>query len=286
MIAILWGLAAALSFGTADVFARGATAREGAWRAVFYLQLIGLFTVIVVLPLTGEQHWALLWGPAGWLLVWVSLLMMAGTASLYRALYLGPMVITSPVASSFAAVTAVLAIVAGERLLASQGVGLVLTLIGVVLAGITVTGKQDKTARAGGWGVVFALGTVVMHGTAFFLLDQLVAQVGEGVAVLGMRMLTLSILLLVFPIAGQSWRLQERDSWRWLLPVGILDTLANLFYGFGVNTGLTSVVSVLTALYSVVTVLIGYFWLRESMSTTQKIGVGIVFVGVALVTAG
>ena len=53
---------------------------------------------------------------------------------------------------------------------------------------------------------------------------------------------------------------------------------------WGLATGLTSVVSVLTALYSVVTVLIGVLWLKERMTTWQKAGVLIVFMGVGLVS--
>jgi drug/metabolite transporter (DMT)-like permease len=79
-------------------------------------------------------------------------------------------------------------------------------------------------------------------------------------------------------------RLNNPQSLRWLIPVGLLDTSANLFYNLGLVTGLTSVVSVLTALYSVVTVLIGTLWLRERMTTWQKIGVAVVFVGVGLVS--
>jgi drug/metabolite transporter (DMT)-like permease len=52
----------------------------------------------------------------------------------------------------------------------------------------------------------------------------------------------------------------------------------------GLATGLVSVVSVLTALYSVVTVLIGVLWLKERLTTWQKVGILVVFIGVALVS--
>jgi drug/metabolite transporter (DMT)-like permease len=85
-------------------------------------------------------------------------------------------------------------------------------------------------------------------------------------------------------VGKRPLRLDKPHSLRWLIPVGILDTSANLFYSLGLATGLTSVVSVLTALYSVVTVLIGTLWLKERMTTWQKMGVLIVFVGVGLVS--
>jgi drug/metabolite transporter (DMT)-like permease len=133
-------------------------------------------------------------------------------------------------------------------------------------------------------GVLLALATALLHGVAFFLLDGVVAALGEAPTVLALRLITLTILVTWMGVRKRPLRLNNPQSLRWLIPVGLLDTSANLFYNLGLVTGLTSVVSVLTALYSVVTVLIGTLWLRERMTTWQKIGVAIVFVGVGLVS--
>jgi drug/metabolite transporter (DMT)-like permease len=281
-MAVLWGLLAAMSFGTADVFARFGSEQEGTGRTLFYLQLIGTFTAVLFIIPTLPFPWLALWGRAGWLIVLTSLVMLAGTATLYKCLVIGPLLITSPIASSFAAVTAVLAIINGERPSTLQLIGLAITLMSVALAAASDT-SDKRPIRWLSLGVLLALATAVLHGIAFFLLDQVVAELGEAPTVLSLRVITLTVVLVWMWWGKRPLRLNHSHSLRWLIPVGLLDTSANLFYSLGSGVGLTAVVSVLTALYSVVTVLIGYFWLKERLTPWQKAGVLVVFIGVALV---
>jgi drug/metabolite transporter (DMT)-like permease len=282
-MAVLWGLAAAISFGTADVFARFGGEQEGTWRTLFYLQFIGSLVGVLFVAGSGPMPWAALGGRAGVMIGLTSVVMLAGTATLYRCLVVGPMLITSPIASSFAAVTTVLALLAGERPSFLQIAGLVVTLAGVALAAASDT-SEKRPVRWLSWGVLLALATAGLHGMAFFLLDGVVASLGEAPTVLALRLITLTLLVTWMGVARRPLRLDNPRSLRWLVPVGLLDTSANLFYNLGLATGLTSVVSVLTALYSVVTVLIGTLWLKERMTALQKMGVLIVFIGVGLVS--
>lgn len=282
-MAIIWGLLAAISFGTADVFARFGSEQEGTWRTLLYLQLIGSGVAILFVLFSGPLPWLALWGKTGVMIVVTSVVMLLGTATLYRCLVVGPMLITSPIASSFAAVTTVLALAAGERPSPIQIIGLIVTLIGVALAAASDT-SEKRAIRWLSLGVLLAMATAVLHGVAFFLLDGVVASLGESLTVLALRLITLTLLVTWMTTRKRPLRLDNPRSLRWLIPVGLLDTSANLFYNMGLATGLTSVVSVLTALYSVVTVLIGTLWLKEQMTIWQKLGVLVVFVGVALVS--
>jgi drug/metabolite transporter (DMT)-like permease len=282
-MAIIWGLAAAISFGTADVFARFSSEREGTWRTLLFLQLIGAMVAGMFVAFSGSVPWSALWGRAGVMMVVTSVVMLLGTATLYRCLVVGPMLITSPIASSFAAVTTLLAFVMGERPSPLQIIGLMFTLAGVALAAASDT-SEKRPIRWLSLGVMLALATAVLHGIAFFLLDGVVASLGESLTVLALRLITLTLLVTWMGVGKRPLRLDNVGSLRWLIPVGLLDTAANLFYNLGLTTGLTSVVSVLTALYSVVTVLIGTIWLKERLTGWQKAGVLIVFLGVALVS--
>jgi drug/metabolite transporter (DMT)-like permease len=69
---------------------------------------------------------------------------------------------------------------------------------------------------------------------------------------------------------------------RWIIPVALLDTLATWSISIGLQSGLASVVSVITSLYSVVTILLGYVLLGERITRSQQIGVGFTLAGVAL----
>jgi drug/metabolite transporter (DMT)-like permease len=61
-----------------------------------------------------------------------------------------------------------------------------------------------------------------------------------------------------------------------------LDTIATWFINLGLQTGLASVVSVITSLYSVVTIVLGYYLLRERITRTQQIGIGFTLAGLVL----
>jgi drug/metabolite transporter (DMT)-like permease len=71
--------------------------------------------------------------------------------------------------------------------------------------------------------------------------------------------------------------------WIAVVPVGLLDTGANVAYNVGITQGLTSVVVVLSSLFSAVTVLLAWAFLRERLAAWQWAGVLSILVGIALV---
>ena len=131
MLGILAGFAAALGFGAADFLAGRSSRGIGVVWTVFTVQLAGLLALIPVMTLinvplaTAWDAWAVL--------VAVSAVNLAGILLLYRAFTIGSLSLVSPVASSFAAVAGLLAIIAGERPPALALNGAILLLIGVTL---------------------------------------------------------------------------------------------------------------------------------------------------------
>ncbi len=71
--------------------------------------------------------------------------------------------------------------------------------------------------------------------------------------------------------------------WLFVAPVGLLDTAANVAYNLGITVALTSVVVVLASLFSAVTVLLAWIFLREWLAGWQWLGVTAILVGIALV---
>ena len=71
--------------------------------------------------------------------------------------------------------------------------------------------------------------------------------------------------------------------WLFIIPTGLLDTLANVAYNVGVSVALTSVVVVLSSLFSAVTVLLAWVFLRERLAAWQWAGVIAILVGIALI---
>jgi drug/metabolite transporter (DMT)-like permease len=74
--------------------------------------------------------------------------------------------------------------------------------------------------------------------------------------------------------------------WPFVLGVAVLDSAAFAFYNAGVASGMTSVVSILSSLFSAVTVVLAFIFLRERMGRLQWAAVAVILLGVALVSSG
>ena len=105
MLSILFGLGAALSWGAGDFTGGLASRKTGAYRAVFYSEVVGVFLLFIILGVSGEAF------PN--LRIW-SLAMIAGAIGtvglilLYQAMTLGLMSISAPVSALLAALIPVL----------------------------------------------------------------------------------------------------------------------------------------------------------------------------------
>jgi drug/metabolite transporter (DMT)-like permease len=211
---------------------------------------------------------------------------------LYRALAAGPLLIVSPIASSSAAVTAALALLTGERPGSVRLIGMVVTLFGVVLAAITTDGasdgKQPNPANQGTpWmspGVPFALGAALLSGTGVWLLGFIVSGLGSYTTVFVLRITGLVFVLAFILATRRPLSPRSPGSFKLLLPIGVLDTAANWFLSVGLLSGLTSIVSVMSSLFGVVTVILGYVFAKERVTRFQRVGIVTTFVGVALVS--
>ena len=86
-------------------------------------------------------------------------------------------------------------------------------------------------------------------------------------------------------VVGASLR-PGRSALPVLALVGLCDVGANMLFSLATTRGYLSVVSVLAALYPVVTVALAAIVLHERVARTQRIGVAGALVGAALITAG
>src|SRR5260370_42355014 len=98
-----------------------------------------------------------------------------------------------------------------------------------------------------------------------------------------LRLRTIAPLALFAAPARQSIRPLRGHIWWLILGVGTLDTCAYLLANFGFTTEQVAVVSVLVSLFSAVTVLLAWIFLHDKLQWSQWLGIGVIFVGIALV---
>jgi drug/metabolite transporter (DMT)-like permease len=260
---------------------------------MLYLQLVGSLVAGVLVFLSEPIPWQQVFSLTGLAAVLISLEFIAAGTLLYHALAVGPLMIVAPIVSSFAAVTVVLSLLSGERPGTLQIIGIVVTIAGVVLAA-TASGEPERERQpsvdehpstGGPSGVVMAVGAAVLIGIGSWLVRFIIPSLGSGTTVLVVRVSELVALSLFFLASKRSFQLRSLSSLKWLLPIGLLDTLANWFYNLGLLAGLTSIVSVIASLFSVVTVVLGYVISKERITRVQQVGILITLGGVALVSA-
>ena len=290
---IILGLSAALCWGAADFLARYCTRLIGTYRTSFFMQFIGAIGLTVYLLSSGElTHLVHAVGWQSWIWAFVAaLLSVIGSLALYRSFEVGVLSIVSPIAASSAALTVVLSFLSGEALSQARAIGIGAALIGVVLAAthITHTPKVDadkKPARKRTMmrGVGWALVSSVTYGINFWVIGFYVTPALGGTAPIWMiRLVTIGTLALAAAPARQSIRLPQGRVWWLIIVVGVMDTIAFLAANFGFTTDQVSVVSVLISLFSAVTVLLAWIFLRERLQWSQWLGIAIIFLGVTLV---
>jgi len=290
-LGVILGLTGAVCWGMADFAARFASRQVGAYRTLFFMQFFGFVALSVYLKFAGGfSHVAPGWQP--WALTVVAgVLNVTASLSLYHSFEIGVMSIVGPVSSSYPALTVALSLASGERIHALRGIGIAVTLAGVILAAMSFAPKisvsvhsassGSRLSRGVGWAILAAIGFGVMF---WFLGFHVVPLVGDAVSVWVMR-LTALVSLAVFALpARQSMRLPQGGVWWMLAAVGFMDTAAFVANNAGLHIGPVSVVSVLASLYGAVTVLLAWIFLRERLEPSQWLGIVLIFVGIVCVS--
>jgi drug/metabolite transporter (DMT)-like permease len=280
-VGIVYGLAAALCFGTADFVVTQAARRTGVLPALFAIQVLGLLAVSAVVLLAGAVPAppSAAWGVA----VAIGAVNFVGTLLLYRAFAVGTLAIVSPIASGFAVVTGLLAFAGGERPPGLVLLGAVLLVLGVA----AVTGGGRAGGKKSLLGVPEAIGAALCLGTYFWALDGVTPTLGWLWPVLVTRAVQLAgaagvlvVLRQLRPgLAGTG-----RNTGLFLLGAAVLDTAALLAFNLGLEQAYTTTTTALTSLYSAVAVLLAWTLRRERLSPGQWTGVGVILLGVLLVS--
>jgi drug/metabolite transporter (DMT)-like permease len=292
-LGIILGLAGAVCWGVADFIARFSSRRVGAYRTLLFMQGFGFVSLSAYLLWTHgfAQVAAHGWKPWAFGAI-AGLLNMIASLALYYSFQIGVMSVVAPVSSSYPALTVALALFSGERLQLLRGVGLAITLLGVVLASTSFAvdsagapADDDHAHARLAKGVVWAIVAAVGFGFLFWFLGfHVVPVLGSVISVWMIRLTSFTVLFLAAAPARQNIALPRGRVWWMLAGVGLLDTAAFVCNNAGLHTGQVSVVSVLASLYGAVTVVLAWIFLRERLELSQWLGIVLIFAGIVLVS--
>jgi drug/metabolite transporter (DMT)-like permease len=280
VISVLLALASSISWGVSD-FLGGLNSRRLAVPAVLLVsQSVG---ALILLPLAALHAPLPLDATRLAYAMSASVSGLIGIAGLYRAMTVGSISIVAPISATGAVIPVLFGLARGEEVSPVQTAGVVLALIGTVLASRASDAAElgsdgPRLARGVGFALLAALG----FGGFFVLLHE--ASAASDVLWAGaiQRLTGVCITLAIVLVRRTSLRI-GRDRLPSLGLIGVLDTTANVLYGYASTTGLVSLAAMLASLFPVVTVLLARIVLRERMSRTQGTGVVVALAGVACI---
>jgi drug/metabolite transporter (DMT)-like permease len=280
VLSVVLALASAVAWGVSD-FLGGLNSRYLPLLSVLLIsQLIGFVALLPIAAAGGLPRLdtaSVVFAAAG------SASGLVGIAGLYRGMAIGTVSIVAPISATGAALPVMFGLALGERASVLQTAGIVLALVGIVLASRSNQLADESSHRPAGTGAAYGLLAALGFGGFFILLHQASTRDVLWAATI-QRATGVCIVLLI-----AVWRRQQLlVGWRGvarLAPIGALDTGANVLYAYASVVGLVSLAGVLASLFPVVTVILARLVLHERLSAVQTLGVVCALIGVAFIAA-
>lgn len=276
-VSAILALLSALTWGTSDFFGGLLSKRHPVIAVVGASQIIGFVAVSLVVVVTGGAH-----SEAAASLAWLpwsagaAVCGIGGLLCFYQALSTGTMGVVAPITGLGVVVPVILGLVRGDTLQVLTVVGIVVAIVGVVLAS-----GPELSGAVGARPVVLAAGAAVLFGLALFMIDG-GSRTSTLMTVWGMRATSFVIFTIVAMATRSVGGLTTRDL-PFLTLIGCGDLAANALFGVASSMSQVSVAAVLGSLYPVVTVILARLVLHERLRRIQQVGVALSLAGAALI---
>jgi drug/metabolite transporter (DMT)-like permease len=286
MIGVLLALGSAVTWGCGDFLSGLMSRRLPLMTVLLGTQAAGVPFVLVAALVGGiPGTWAFV--PLACL---ASLCGLVGLAALFRGMSVGAMSIVAPISATGAAVPVLLGLATGEVPTPLQGAGVLLALIGVMLAsrpasdepdsGPVTSGRRSALAAGASLGLVSALGF-----GAFYVVIRAATAAAQGDAFWpGLVARSTGSLVMLACALATRFRLAPSPRLASVLVLaGALDVTANVLYAAASYTDVGPLAAVLSSLFPVTTVALARVVLHERLEHLQTAGVLSALAGVALI---
>ncbi len=264
-----------MTWGAGDFMGGLATRRSrSAIPVVIGSQLVGLLLVVILLLFAGGE---LFRRDVGWAAA-AAISGSGGLLLLYRGLATGTMTVVAPVSAVLAAIVPLCwGLATGERPSVLSWFGVVIALVAVALVSGAGRGFRVGPAlgKAFGAGIGFGVFFILIANTSSAELWVIALARTTSILVIGCYGL----------VVGTSMRLPVETRWL-VVGSGLGDAAGNVLFLLAERRGLLALVAVITSLYPAGTVLLARLFLREQLSRTQLIGLGLAALGIALISGG
>jgi drug/metabolite transporter (DMT)-like permease len=285
-IAILAGLGGMVGWGAADFFAKKTIDNIGDLRTLFWAQLIGIAPLLIAILLNPDVPKINTYDP-----LFLILFGIVGALSylpLYSAFGKGKVSIISPIFASYSVVVVVLAaIFLNAHISGLQWLAIFIVFAGVLLLSIDPSEIRQALGKKGQLtgGVPQALTALVGYSFWLMFLDKFLNGREWLFFLLIIRSIAVLTLLIYSAVIGTSLSVKDRGLWKYLALIGLFDVAAfsAVSYGFS-HTDFIGVVTVLSATFSIPTIILAYLFLKERVSRLQVGGIAVILAGVVIIS--
>jgi uncharacterized membrane protein len=283
LISILAGLGGMFGWGTSDFLANISSESIGHVRALFWSQLAGLGLVVVTLLFLGTTFSASL--PFFILIILSGIAYALGYLYFYHAFEVGHVaVVSSLINLQTIFVMAFSFIFYGQRLMGWQIPGVVFIVLGVFLVsvdfGALMSGKVSFVK-----GVKETLIAAVMFGILFWPSNEYIVERTDWLAVMGVTKVVTLVVIWLLSLKQKSQLALPKITTKQkvaLVAVGILEAFGVLSVSFGISIGDAIIVQPIAAALTIVTIGMAAIFLKEKITTPQKIGIMGVITGIIM----
>ncbi len=279
---ILLGIATMFIWGESGFFAAKASRSVGVFKTVFWTQMISIILYLLAYPFTGKtpsfsQTTIIIIMIAGFLSI-------AAYFSFYKGLEIGKVSVISPIVACYAGVTVILSLVfLNEALSALQAIGVSFAILGGATASFRQQDIMKILPKKMEAGTKYALFTMLATGIIFVIIDILVAQLGWFIPMFLIRAAAV-FYLLSYTLTAKKDISFPKSSASLLIMVGTLEVAGILIYGAAITAEYTAIVAPIGAAFPVITIMLARIFLKETLETTQKIGIVSVLAGLVLLS--
>lgn len=288
LVAILVGLGGMLAWGLSDFVSKRTLNGVDDFRFVFWLQVFGVLPVIALVIAQGHIP-TISFLTLGWLALF-GISEAVSDILMYRGFSKGPVSLLSPVFASYSGITALLSIlVFGEVLTGSTLIGLVMIFIGVILINIDFRDirsvlKRRHTLLVPGMREI--LSATLIYATFLVLYDQVISGQDWAVYLMLVRGIEVLALLVYATYKRKAISLEkpEKKLWHFIALAAVLDVIAYGFISYGFShTSYTSIVAVLSATFSLPTMLLAWRFLKEKVNPRQVVAAFSILAGIVII---
>ncbi len=274
ILAAIFALTAAVSWGSGDFTSGLSTRRIGAFHTLLISFFFGMLMLTLIalavsepFPSTHDLVWGVIAGTMG----------TAGFICMLRGFAIGRMSIVAPVS---AVVAAIIPVVIGAI---SEGMPRPIQLGGFALAFVSIwllSSHSESEPRPSGFGLALLAG--LGFGAFFTSLDQ-IGETAIFWPLVASRFFAL-LILLVIALFTRRPLIPAKPPMGLLVLAGVLDVGGNFFFLHAIRTGRLDIAAVLVSLYPAVTVLLAALIIKEHLNRVQLIGVVLAVTAIAVIT--